>query len=221
MPQLLIHGNHSWHRGETVCKKLATLTVRNLIFSRCQIWSIFTVFRYFSIFFDRFRSFSIVYTPGSVRKRSELFEAKIRGRMGVERAVLMCATRQYLSRAGGVFRAFFKFLELTSKFAWFFIRNLILMSRSMHWVPNLQCQRHFDEKAIAARRARVKNTRNFRKITAPHMRTALSTPNLCLKQFQGNATPSNTHFSRVLTRFAHILPASSRSIFTEIQEKSP
>ena len=97
MPQLLIHGNHSRHRGETVCKKLATLTVRNLIFSRCQIWSIFTVFRYFSIFFDRFRSFSIVYTPGSVRKRSELFEAKIRGRMGVERAVLMCATRQYLS----------------------------------------------------------------------------------------------------------------------------
>ena len=97
MPQLLIHGNHSRHRGETVCKKLATLTVWNLIFSRCQIWSIFTVFRYFSIFFDRFRSFSIVYTPGSVRKRSELFEAKIRGRMGVERAVLMCATRQYLS----------------------------------------------------------------------------------------------------------------------------
>ena len=98
--------------------------MRNLIFSRCQIWSIFTVFRYFSIFFDRFRSFSIVYTPGSVRKRSELFEAKIRGRMGVERAVLMCATRQYLSRAGGDFRAFFKFLELTSKFAWFFISGV-------------------------------------------------------------------------------------------------
>ena len=163
MPQLLIHGNHSWHRGETVCKKLATLTVRNLIFSRCQIWSIFTVFRYFSIFFDRFRSFSIVYTPGSVRKRSELFEAKIRGRMGVERAVLMCATRQYLSRAGGDFRAFFKFLELTSKFAWFFIRNLILMSRSMRWVPNLLCQRHIDEKTIVARRARVKKYSKFSK----------------------------------------------------------
>ena len=94
MPQLLIHGNHSRHRGETVCKKLATLTVRNLIFFKVPN---FVAFHCFSIFFDRFRSFSIVYTPGSVRKRSELFEAKIRGRMGVERAVLMCATRQYLS----------------------------------------------------------------------------------------------------------------------------
>ena len=166
----------------------------NLIFSRCQIWSIFTVFRCFSIFFDRFRSFSIVYTPGSARKRSELFAAKIRGRMGVERRVLMCATRQYLSCAGGALRAFFEFLELTSKFPWFFIRNLILMSRSMRWVRNLQCQRHFAEKVIAARQARVKNTRNFRKITAPHMRTHLSTPNLCRKQLQGNARQANTHF---------------------------
>ena len=58
MPQLLTRGNHSRHRGETVCKKLATLTVRNLIFSRCQIWSIFTVFRYFSIVFDIFRSYT-------------------------------------------------------------------------------------------------------------------------------------------------------------------
>ena len=52
-------------------------------------------------------------------------------------------------------------------------------------------------------------------------RTRLSTPNLCRKQLQGNATPANPHFLRVLTRFAHIVPPSSRSIFTEIQEKSP
>ena len=90
----------------------------------------------------------------------------------------------------------------------------------MRWVPNLQLWWHFDEKATAARRARVKNTRNFRKITAPHMRTRLSTPNLCRKQLQGNATPANPHFLRVLTRFAHIVPPSSRSIFTEIQDKS-
>ena len=76
----------------------------------------FVDFHYFSIVFDRFRYLSTVYTPGSVRKRSELFAAKIRGRMGVERRVLMCATRQYQSRAGGALRAFFEFLELTSKF---------------------------------------------------------------------------------------------------------
>ena len=58
MPQLLIHGNHSRHRGETVCKKSATLTVRNLIFSGCQIWAIFTIFRYFSIVFDIFRAYT-------------------------------------------------------------------------------------------------------------------------------------------------------------------
>ena len=58
-------------------------------------------FHYFSIFFDHFRYFSIVYTPESVQKRLELFAVKIRGRMGVERAVLMCATRQYLSLPGG------------------------------------------------------------------------------------------------------------------------
>ena len=56
-------------------------------------------FHYFSIFFDHFRYFSIVYTPDN---RSELFAEKIRGRVGSERAVHMCATRQYLSLPGGI-----------------------------------------------------------------------------------------------------------------------
>ena len=55
-------------------------------------------FHYFSIFFDIFRYFSNVYTPDN---RSELFADKIRGRVGSERAVHMCATRQYLSLQGG------------------------------------------------------------------------------------------------------------------------
>ena len=76
MPQLLTRGNHSRHRGETVCKKLATLTVRNLIFSRCQIWSIFTVFRYFSIVFDRFRSYTH-------REALENVRSCLRQRLGV------------------------------------------------------------------------------------------------------------------------------------------
>ena len=71
-------------------------------------------FHYFSIFFDIFRYFSNVYTP---HNRSELFAAKIRGRMGSERAVHMCANRPCLSLAGGAVRAFLTFSELTSNFA--------------------------------------------------------------------------------------------------------
>ena len=58
MPHVLIHGIPPEYRGETVCKFSATLTVRNLDFSECQIWAIFTVFRYYSIIFDIFRSYT-------------------------------------------------------------------------------------------------------------------------------------------------------------------
>ena len=91
MPKVLRHANQPEYRDEAVCKFLANFTVRNSIFSEGRFWSILVTFRYFSI----------VDTRGSVQNRSELFAAKIRGPVGVERPVHMCANRQYLSHAGG------------------------------------------------------------------------------------------------------------------------
>ena len=58
MPHVLIHGISPEYGGEAVCKFSASLTVRNLDFSECQIWAICTVFQYFSIIFDIFRSYA-------------------------------------------------------------------------------------------------------------------------------------------------------------------
>ena len=87
------------------------------------------------------------------------------------------------------------------------IRNSNLISTDMRWVPIFRCQWHFDEKPTAAPRARVKNIEKFRKNSDPHMRTALSTPHFCRKQFQGKATRATTQFWRVFARFAYFWSA--------------
>ena len=53
------------------------------------------------LIFVIFRYFWIVDIPECVQNRSELFAAKIRGPVGVERAVHLCPNRQYRSPAGG------------------------------------------------------------------------------------------------------------------------
>ena len=111
MPLALKHGNQPEYRDEVVCKFSATFTVRKSIFFR---WSILDNFRNFSSFFVTFRNFSIVYRPGSVRNRSELFASKIRAPATPERAVHMCGNGQYRSLPRGAVCTFFGKHELAA-----------------------------------------------------------------------------------------------------------
>ena len=98
MPHVLIHGIPPEYWGEAVCKFSATLTVRNLTFFQNLFrLSNLSDFHHFSIFSDHFLYFSIVYIPNSIQNRSELFAAKMWGRCGVERAVLVrrCRTSSF------------------------------------------------------------------------------------------------------------------------------
>ena len=104
MPQPLIHGNGSLCRDKAACQFLAIFTVRNPTFSEGRFCSIFVTFR----------DCWIVYRPGRVQNRSELFAAKRRGGVGVDRAVHMCPNRPNRSPPRGAARAFFKFPELTA-----------------------------------------------------------------------------------------------------------
>ena len=88
--------------------------------------SIFVIFRYFWI----------VDIPECVQNRSELFAAKIRGPVGVERAVHMCPNRQYRSPAGGTVGTNIDKQQLNNKLSrighWFNLITRIIEQIDLH-----------------------------------------------------------------------------------------
>ena len=83
-----------------------------------------------------FRYFWIVDIPECVQNRSELFAAKIRGPVGVERAVHMCPNRQYRSPAGGTVGTNIDKQQLNNKLSrighWFNLITRIIEQIDLH-----------------------------------------------------------------------------------------